>query len=210
MPGRKPLIIAAALAAAALAGWRFPLFRIVPLQQVRETQQAARFDAARVAAEFWERKLPTAVTRAPELSVLLTALAKDSAAARQQYGRTLGIGGATLFLVRGSGRVVALEDDAVIVDCGRPGPPVKLATGLIFGNTVRDVTGQLDVSLYPNSQDFNELSTQLNALVEAKVVAALKRLAAVGKTIQFAGCRELEEGAQPEALAVIPLQIDWP
>ena len=210
MPGRKPWLLAATLAVAALAVWRFPLFHIVPLEKAGAPQPAARFDAAKVAAEFWEKKLPSAVDRAPELSALLAALAKDSAAARQQYGRALGIGGATLFLARGTGRVTALEDDAVVVTSDRPGPPVKLATGLIFGNTVRDVTGLFDVSAYPDSQDFNELSTQLNALVEGKVASALKRAATVGKAIQFAGCFELEEGAQLEALAVIPLRIGWP
>jgi len=182
----------------------------VPLQQVAQERKAAMFDAAKVAAEFWSARLLPAAERAMEINALLAEMAKDSAAARQQHGRTLGIGGATLFLVRGTGKVTAVTDEAVVVALEGAGNQVRLNVGLLFGNTVRDATGLLDVSAYPNSQDFNDLSTQINRLVESRVAPGLKQAAAVGKAIHFVGCMELEEDAKLETLPVIPLKVEWP
>lgn len=210
MHRRKPLLLIAVVAAVVLVCWRLPLFRIVRLRQAQADQRAAAFDAAKVAADFWREKLLPATERAVEMNELLPALAKDSAGARRQHGRTLGIGGATMFLVRGSGKITEVSDDATIVALDGAGTKVALNTGLLFGNTVRDASGLLDVSAYPNSQDFNDLSTQLNNIVETKVTPALRQAAAVGKPVRFAGCAELEEDANPDVLSVIPIKVEWP
>ena len=199
-----------ALALAGLACWRFPLFHIVPLKRAEQERTAGVLDAAKVAMEFWEAKLLPGAERAVDVKELLTSLANDPAAARKQHGRTLGIGGATLFLVRGSGKVKAVEGEAIIVALDGTDAKVSLSTGLLFGNAVRDATGLLDVSAYPNSQDFNDLSTQLNRIVETKVAPALRAKAAVGKAIRFAGCAELEEDAKPDVMPVIPINVEWP
>ena len=207
---RKPALILSALAAVAVLCWLFPLFHVVSLEKAAAQQQAGVFKADVFAREFWETKLLPATERGVDLKELLAALAKDPAATRKQHGRTLGIGGATLFLVRGSGKITAVEDDAVTVALDDSDAKVGLNTGLLFGNTVRDATGLLDVSAYPNSQDFNDISTQLNGIVENKVAPALKEKAAVGKTVRFAGCFELEDDARPEALQIVPIKIEWP
>lgn len=210
MNRRLPLIIAGALALAGVVCWRFPLFHIVSLKQAQEEKKAGIFDAAKGATEFWEAKLVPAAESAVDLKELLAAMAKDSAAARKQYGRELGMGGTTMFLLRGSGKVTAVEEDAVIVALDDSDVKVSLSTGVLFGNTVRDASGLLDVSAYPDSQNFNDLSTQLNSIVETKIAPALREKAAVGKAIRFAGCAELEEDAKPETIPVIPLKVEWP
>ncbi len=208
---RRSILGLALLGCAGAACWRFPLFRVVPLELAHQEQRASAFDAAEHASRFWESKLLPAADRAIELNDLLAALREDAAAARALHGRALGIGGATLFLVRGSGRVAAVGDEAVEVTLdGGAHATVRLATGLLFGNAVRDATGLLDVSAFPNSQDFNALSTELNLIVETQVAPALRDRAAVGKAIRFAGCAELEEGAEPQVLTVIPLRAEWP
>ena len=115
-----------------------------------------------------------------------------------------------MFLVRGSGKVAEVGDDAIVVALDGTDAKVSLSVGLLFGNTVRDASGLLDVSAFPNSQEFNDLSTQLNGLVETKVAPALRAKAAVGKAIRFAGCAELEEDVKPDLLAVIPIKVEWP
>ncbi len=198
-----------ALAVFALLCWRFPLFRIVPLAKAQAGQPAA-FDAAKAAADFWSGKLLPAAQRAVEVNELLAALANDPAAARRQHGRTLGLGSPTLFLTRGSGKITTVSDESLVIALDHSGMRVTLQIGPLFGNAVRDCTGLLDVSAYPNSQDFNELATQLNGLVETKVVATARPVAVVGKAVRFAGCFELDEDARPEAPAIIPVTIEWP
>ena len=210
MQRRSFLLIACALVLAGVSCWRFPLFHIIPLKQAQQEQKAGVFDAAKAAAEFWEAKLLPGTSRAVEVKELLAALATDPVAARKQHGRTLGIGGATMFLVRGSGKVAEVGDDAIVVALDGKDAKVSLSVGLLFGNTVRDASGLLDVSAFPNSQEFNDLSTQLNGIVETKVAPAVKEKAAVGKAIRFSGCAELEEDSKPDVLPVIPIKVEWP
>lgn len=206
----RPVFIALAVIAVALL-WRFPLFRIVPLKTAK-AQQVAAFDAEAFAREFWEAKLLPATARAVELNALLAALAQDPMAARQRYGRALGLSSTTAIFVQGAGRVSAIEDDGVRVALnGAPaGREVSLLTGLVFGNAVRDGTGLLDVSAYADSQDFNKLSTALNGIVETRVAPALREQAKVGREIRFAGCLELEEDAALDHLRIVPVKVEWP
>jgi predicted lipoprotein len=212
-PSQKALLIGVALVGLALLCWRVPLFHVVPLTGVKAARTAAAFDAARVAVGFWEQQLPSALERAPDAKELLVALAKDPGAARKQFGRTFGISSSTLFVVKGTGHVSAVEPEAVVVAVDGTDSKVSLATGLVFGSAVRDATGMLDVSAYANSQDFNQLSAQLNALVETRIAPVLREAASVGKAIRFAGCAELDrdEGtSRARLLWLIPVRIEWP
>ncbi len=192
--------------------WLCPPFRIVPLGQAQQKQLRGAFDAPAVARAFWDQKLLPATARSVPVAELLTALAQDSSSARQRFGRTLGLGSTVCFFVQGSGRITAMDKEGISValDDVPAGTGVRLSTGLLFGNTVRDATGLLDVNEFPNSQDFNAISAELNRLVEAQVLPALRNDAAIAKTIRFAGCIELEEGSVPKTLQVIPVKVEWP
>jgi len=175
--------------------WLCPPFRIVPLGQVQQKQLRGAFDAPAVARAFWDEKLLPATARAVPVAELLTALAQDPGRARQRFGRTLGLSSTICLFVQGSGRISAMDKESISVnlDDVPAAIGVRLSTGLLFGNTVRDATGLLDVNEFPNSQDFNAISAELNRLVETQVLPALRNHAAIAKTIRFAGCIELEE-----------------
>lgn len=192
--------------------WLYPPFRIVPLGQAQRKQLRGTFDAPAVARAFWDQKLLPAAPRAIPVAELLSVLAQDSAAARKRFGRALGLSSTTCFFVGGSGRIVSVDNESISValEDVPAGTGVRLSTGLLFVNTVRDATGLLDVSEFPNSQDFNAISAELNHLIETQVLPALRQHAAVGRTIRFAGCTELEEGPVPKVLEVIPVQVEWP
>ncbi len=191
--------------------WLCPPFRIAPLGQAQQRQLRGAFDAPAVARAFWDQKLLPATARAVPVAELLTALAQDPSGARQRFGRALGLSSTTCFFVHGSGRITAFDKEGirVVLEDAPDGTSVRLSTGLLFGNTVRDATGLLDVNEFPNSQDFNALSAELNRLVETQVLPALRNHAAVGKRIRFAGCIELEEGSAPKTLQVIPVKVEW-
>ncbi len=192
--------------------WLCPPFRIVPLGQVQQRQVRGAFDAPAFAREFWRERLLPATARAVPVGELLAGLGQDPAAAKKRFGRALGLTSTVCVFVRGSGHIVAMDKEGigVALDDIPAGNSVRLSTGLLFGNTVRDATGLLDVNDFPNSQDFNALSAELNHLVESQVLPALRIRATVGKRIRFAGCAELEEAPAPKVLAVIPVQVEWP
>lgn len=191
--------------------WFFPPFRIVSLEEARSAQRQAAFNAAEFAEDFWTNRLLPSLDRAADASEVLKTLAQDPKAATERFGRRVGMGGASFFFLRGTGTVVSVERKGVGVSLhgSESGTDVLLPTGLIFGNAVRDSAGLIDVSDFPNSQHLNELSTELNRIVETRVIPGLKEEAEVGRRVEFVGCAEVaEESGNARPLTVIPVFVN--
>ena len=199
-PNDKPVPIPgwvrlAALAAAAAVVLAFlPLFHVVPLRAPGPALTGGAVDLPAFAAKFWAGQLQPACSRATDVAALVALLQRDPAAAIETQARKVGIGGTAYFFVRGEGRVVTCEKNAVVLAVGDgPAATVALQTGRIFGNAVRDATGLLDVNGVPSLDAFNALSAELNRLVEERVLPALRDRAQPGTRIAFAGCAEAAE-----------------
>ena len=191
--------------------WRFPLFHVVPLKQATAEKVAATFNATQFAEAFWTNHLFAALDKTVKADALLTAIQTDSAAAKKKFSRSVGLSEGYFYFVSGSGRVVAVSDDevSIAVTDGSTNTEVSLQTGLIFGNTLRDGTGLLKASDYPNSQDFNDISAALNHIVETRVLPKLHEQAKVGAKISFVGCAEVADDASDlKPLKVIPIQTE--
>lgn len=187
-----------------------PLFHLVSLKQEQGRQAAAEFNATNFAASFWNEKLLKSLDRAADAGQVLAALATDPQKARTQFGRTLGVSSSTLFFLRGTGHVVSVTKNGVSLALKDGDGPadILLPTGLLFGNAVRDGTGLLDASAFPNSQNFNDLSSELNRIVETTLLPQLREQAKVGAKISFAGCAELgDEDTDVKPVKVIPVSV---
>ena len=201
------------IAIVAIAGvyWRFPLFRVVPLKQATAEKVAATFNATRFAETFWTNQLPAALDKTVKADVLLPAIQADAAATKKKFSRSVGLSEGYFYFVSGSGRVVAVSDDEVLVAVtdGVTNAEVALQAGLVFGNALRDGTGLLNSSDYPNSQDFNDISAALNHIVETRVQPKLREQAKVGGKISFTGCAEVADASTDlHPLKVIPIQTE--
>jgi predicted lipoprotein len=208
--GRRLLILA--VAGGGLL-WFFPLFRVVPLAPATGTTATptATFDPVAAAQKIWRNDLPAAVVRAVDLATLAALLRADAEKTAKQFARSAGLGTAYYF-VRGSGRVVERDRNflRVAVD-GAEAAIVAIRIGPIFGNTLRDGCGLLDVNAFPGLQEFNALSAELNGLAEKSLLPLLRERATVGASLRFAGCAEAPEAA-PEAgeplLQIVPVQAE--
>jgi predicted lipoprotein len=191
--------------------WLFPPFHVVPLRDARQQQQRGVFNAATFAAAFWDNQLLPAAGQATLATEVLSALAHDPEAARKRFGHSPGLSAGCYFFVKGSGQITAIEKEGIRIALvgAEIKASVQLHTGLLFGNSLRDATGLLNISDFPNSQDFNDLSAELNRLVETRVLPELRERAAVGKIILFVGCIELTDAATPEVFEVVPVKADW-
>lgn len=192
------------------AFWFVPLFHIVPLHETQIRQSQAGFNATNFAAAFWHEKLLPALDRAADAGQVLAALSADPQKARAQFGRKLGMSSSTLFFLHGTGHVVAVKKTSVALALknGDDTADILLPTGLLFGNAVRDGTGLLDASAFPNSQNFNDLSAELNHIAETTLLPQLREQAKVGATISFTGCAEIDdEDTDVKPLKVIPVAV---
>jgi predicted lipoprotein len=203
-----PIIV---IALAAAATWRFPLLRIVPLQERGAQKRSETFDAAAYAADFWDERLNPALAEAADAATVMAALKDDPVAAREEHGRTIGLSRATFFFVRGHGTIIAVEKSRLGVALGTDGERLDLwlTTGPVFGNAVRDAPGLLNSEDFPKSQHFNELAKELNALVESRVLPPLREAAKVGASIEFVACVEVPGGAISQSLEMIPLDVTF-
>ena len=198
---------------AAVVFWFFPLFRVVPLAAAREQAAGTSFNPRVFVDRLWNEDLPRVVPRAIELGALLEGLRRDPGATARSHGRRLGLSSVTTYVVEGTGRIEAMTAAAVTVTVGEPGSEARVVieTGPVFGNAIRDGSGLLDVNDFPNSQDFNAVSAELNRRVEETVLPGLKSKAAVGARLQFVGCAEVADGAtDAHPLQVVPIRIEWP
>lgn len=209
---RRAIATTAACVVLGVVSWRFPPFHIVSLKQARAAKELGVFNAAEFAGRFWRERLTPALSQAADARAVCDALAKDPKAAATNYGRTIGLSDGVYYFVRGTGTVVSVEGKSVGVSLrgAAGGADLQLKTGMLFGNAVRDATGLLDANEFPNSQNFNDLSTELNRIVETQVLPKLKTNAAVGRKIRFVGCAEVAEDAASERpLPVIPVFAEF-
>ncbi|HLX68440.1 MAG TPA: DUF2291 family protein [Verrucomicrobiae bacterium] len=199
------------ITAVVIAGvcWLFPLFHVVPLKTVKAEQTAAKFDAPQFSEAFWTNKLLPDTEKSVDAKTLLTVIQSDPATAKKKFSRSVGLSESYFYFLSGNGRVVAISDDGIslAITDNSTNAEVLLQTGLIFGDAIRDGTGLLDPSTYPNSQDFNDISAALDHIVETRVLPELKREVKVGVTISFAGCAEVDdESTDLKPLKVIPIR----
>lgn len=213
--GLKSALLIAAVVAVLL--YFFPLFRVVSLKTqaaaaaTAAASAPAAFDPVTAAAKFWKTDLPPAIPRAVELKALAPAIRANAETAKTKYAPAADFGTAYYF-VRGSGKVVARERNVLRLALDDAASEiVALRIGPVFGNTVRDGCGLLDVNSFPGLQEFNTLSAELNSLVEKNVLPLLREQAVVGATVHFAGCAEAPESAADAGeplLMIVPVQAE--
>jgi predicted lipoprotein len=189
--------------------WFFPLFHVVPLQTAKAAKAAATFNPTQAAETFWTNQLLPAIDKTVKADVLLAAIQSDPAAAKKKFSRQVGLTETYFYFLSGTGRVVSVSDEEIslAVTPGITNAEISLQAGLIFGDAIRDGTGLLNESAYPNSQDFNDVSAALNHIVETRVLPGLHQQAKIGAKISFAGCAEVDdEHMDLKPLKVIPIQ----
>jgi predicted lipoprotein len=188
----------------------FPPFHIRSLKAVREAQAYAQFNATDFVGRFWNEKLLPATGQAADATKVLAAIAAAPRQVREQFGRTVGVSSSYFLFVRGAGRVVSADADNIGLTLKPEGHETDIIVplGLVFGNAVRDGTGLLNSSAYPNAQEFNDISAALNRIVETNVLPQLQQIATVGKRIQFAGCVEVGDEEQDlKPLKLVPISM---
>lgn len=198
---------------AALVSCFLPPFRIVSLDRARAKRAQEAFQPREFAESFWTGDLRKALEVATPADELLALVRSDPAAAKARHGRTAELGNTYYYFVRGTGRVTALgeEDVAVVLDSSGPGPgaDVILVTANVFGNAIRNATGLLDVNSFANSQDFNNVSHELNLIAESKVLSPFRKAIWVGAEVEFVGCAEIEDEERDlDPLMVVPVYLE--
>ncbi len=166
-----------------------------------------KFNANAYAQSFWTSKLLPEAPKAPDFSSLLAQLKTDPEKAFGTYSHALGIGNIRYFLVKGEGVITDIGPNDVTVSLPS-GEAVRLATEYIFGNAARDASGLIKITDFDNTNDLNNVSAEIDAIIRTKVVPPFKASAKVGDKVKFVGAIELnKEHLHLENLEVIPIKL---
>lgn len=171
---------------------------------------AAKFEAGKFAAGFWNEKLIPATKNAPDAAVFFDLLKSDKTQAFSKFGKSMSVGNIKYFLIQGNGEVLDIEENAMRLHIKTPGgaQSVLLATEYIFGNAVRDATGLIDINAFPSSADLNSISAELNQLVRNKVLSPVLTKIKKGDQIHFAGAIELNQKyIDLKKVEIIPVEL---
>jgi len=189
--------------------WLFPLFHVVTMKMATAEKVAATFNATEFAETFWTNQLLVSLDKTVKAETLLSAIQSDATAAKKKFSKNVGWSENYFYFLHGEGKIISVSDEEIslTVTENSTNAEIVLETGLVFGNALRDGTGLLNASDYPNSQDFNDISAALNHIVETRVLPKLREQAKVGAKISFAGCAEVDdESTDLKPLKIIPIQ----
>ena len=182
------------------------LFLSVDIKKLDKLQEDVniQFDLKRYVDNFWDNGLPASIEKAPGITLLIDLLKDDPNKAFDDYSKVLGISQTHYFITKGEGVIRSVDEEDITVRIDNS-TEVKIATGFIFGNAVRDGSGKVNIDDFLNMTDFNNVSVAINKMVKENVVSVLKRDAAPGMKLEFAGAFEInEENLSIEDIRVIP------
>lgn len=186
------------------------LYLSLDIQNLEKHRAAANttiFNADDYTARFWNDSLPVSIANAPQLMDILKLLNENPENAFERYGKKLGISKTYYFMLKGKGMIEKVEDEFLVLTLGE-NTKIKIATDFIYGNSVRDGSGKVNIDNFLNMTDFNAVSVAINKLVKDKVVSRLRKSAAVGQWLEFTGAMELsEENIDLTAISLIPVSV---
>ena len=188
----------------------FPPFHIRSLKAVRAVAEDQQFNAADFASRFWKERLLPAAEQASDAEAVLERITADPKSVREQFGRTVGVSSSYYLFLRGQGRVVSADENSIGLRLAPDGDEAQIVIelGFVFGNAVRDATGLISASSYPNAQEYNDIAAALNGIVETNVLPQLQHVARVGSRIRFAGCAEVgDEEVDLQPLKLVPVLV---
>ncbi len=159
----------------------------------RKNTTAAAFDAAGFSKKLWEEKMPAKMDSAVLLATLIADVTKDGEAAINKYTNALAIGNYRYALVKLEGTVVDVKEDEVLLSVKQNDSllNVNLATEFVYGNAIRDASGLVQVKDFPNTNDLNSVSEELNKIIRTKVLPGFKSTVKKGDKVNVVAAVEI-------------------
>jgi predicted lipoprotein len=171
-----------------------------------KAEASGKFDAASFAKNFLEKQLNPKLESAPDIDELTTLLSTDKNKAFDTYSHATAIGNIRYFLVKGQGKIVKMNENDLMIQTSKQ--QLTLAMEFIYGNALRDASGEFDITKFTKTADINNVSSELNKLIRTTVVFPFRPKAKEGDTIQFAGAVALnKEHLNLAEIEVIPALI---
>jgi len=178
------------------------------LSERRELQVEQEFDPMTYVSNFWQQ-LPDKFAGAVDASTLLDLFQSNMKQAVNQYGRTLGVSSSHSYLLKGEGTVTNIQNDVILINLSSEKKTIAIQTDFIFGNDVRDASDLVNVNDFPNTMEFNTISSEINKMVATHVLAPILEIISTGDHLGFVAAATVnEETPEINPLKVVPVSME--
>ncbi len=157
----KKFIICIILAVVALWG----AFYTENLTEKQRREQLAELKPDELVGVLMRDSLSSLQQRAITLKQLKEGYKDETFA--QQYGRVLGIGSPTFYMIKDECGHATIADDEI--HAVAEGIQITIPLKYIFGNTAREASGWFNIDNFQNTTDFNAVSAAMNAYITQQV-----------------------------------------
>jgi predicted lipoprotein len=183
-------------------------YNSVYFKKLSEVKAAGeKFNAVAYAQRLYSL-LTTSSEKAITLDQLINELQADKAKAFNQYGKALAIGSTRFFMVSGSGIVKAITENEVVLSTDNKNE-LHIATEFVFGNAIRDASGQVNLNDFTNTADLNNISSEVNKIVRNKVLPPFKSAIKTGDRVAFTGAVGLNrEHLDLNGIELMPINLN--
>ena len=180
---------------------------IKKLDEVKQTQSNASFNAKKYASSFMKNEVAT--LPGIEASEFLKNINNNVKGYSEANGNKLGISNDYYFIIQGKATVVGIEAEDVIIKLTNDDTKtLKIATDFIFGNAIREGAKMANIGDFLNTMDYNNISVEINNFVRETVVPPFVKKVKEGDSIDFKGATQVNiKKPNLENLRVIPLEL---
>lgn len=181
------------------------------LSEVRRAALGDNTDMEAYVRDFWDDKLPSSIEKAIDIKELVPLIKADPAKAFAAHAHALGIGNLQYFMVKGEGQTSEVNENYVeLLIVGEDGDlKLRIETELVYGNSVRDASGLLNMNAFKNTSEFNEVSAGLNKIIRKEILPPFRKEVKKGDIVRFAGAVELNSRfLELDDLEVTPVQLE--
>jgi len=192
----------------------FIIYRSCKIVPIEEAEKG--FNPRKYAQKVWVKLLENMDSlKAVDASEVLNSLDENPEKAHERFAKIVGVSNYRYYLVEGTGKVVSIQDDGFTLKVREDkNKPDFFVTTHIFGNSIANTTGVIKMEDFDRINDFNLVSTALNAIVREEVALSfLKQLKEMprgeGSLVKFLGVFTLlkdEKVTYP--IKLIPLHLE--
>ena len=176
----------------------------------RKTEASQKFDAVAFSKKLWEEKMPAKIDSAVDLSLLIKEVTTDKEAAFKKYSNAMGIGNYRYALIKTQATVISVNEDEIQLQLPLEDSVITavLATEYIYGNAVRDASALIDIKDFPNTDNLNSVSEEMNKMVRTTVLPPFKTTVKKGDKINITAAVELnKEHIKWSGLELLPVRL---
>jgi hypothetical protein len=192
----KKIIFCVILAIVALWG----AFYTENLTEKQRREQLAELKPDELVGVLMRDSLSSLEARAITLKQLKEGYQDETFA--MQYGRVLGIGSPTFYLIKDECEHATITDYEI--HAVAEGIQITIPLKYIFGNTAREASGWFNIDNFQNTTDFNAVSAAMNAYITQQVKDF--KIDDDGE-VEFLAGVAIQKGADMQQLTLIPYQV---